>query len=184
MSPYYVVLNVTFLMTGSSFPVQQENVSGHHFEDPQSSHERQYKTPLLRTPVSNDGDRNGLSRFENLQPYGYAPQDRQNRIPLLSAPVPVDSRIGIQPVPAASRTDVRPLPHSDDYMSKDIPARPTSGDERAKARGCDAIMHKAEIITRRIMSCISPDDPEVDNVRNCQISNLLYFNCETPFFNS
>ena len=29
---------------------------------------------------------------------------------------------------------------------------------------CDAIMSRADIITRRIMNCISPEDPKVDKV--------------------
>jgi len=165
-----------------NFPVQQDNISGRHIEDPKSfvpqSREQQFRAPLLSPPISNDGNRGAMSRLEDSHSFGSSPRQRQNRMPLLKAPDQAVSRFGIQPVQAASRSEVRSPRNSYDYSDRER-AIPSDG-ERVEARDCNAIMNKAEIITRRIMSCISPEDPEVDHVRNCQhkfiyMNNYLYF---------
>ena len=131
---------------------------------------------MPRTPISNDGDRNASSRREDSQSFGSSPQERKHRMPLPNTSVPAVSRTGIQPVPAASRPEVRPMSNSD-YSNKERAMRPLSGDERAEARGCNVIMNKAEIITRRIMSCISPEDPEVDHVRKRHLKFTFIDTC-------
>jgi hypothetical protein len=139
------------------------------------SREQQFRAPLLRSPISNDGNRSAMSRLEDSHSFDSSPRERQNRMPILNAPVQAVSRFGIQPVQAASWSEVRSPRNSDDYSDRER-AIPSDG-ERVEARGCNAIMNKAEIITRRIMSCISPEDPEVDHVRNYQLKFMYMNNC-------
>ena len=135
-----------------------------------------YKKPLLSTPSP--------------LKMPYTPvmidlsEENRNRMPIQNTTDDLNRpKTGVTtPVSAKSRSELRYMdpetrPRPNIVVVNKSRSRSPSGDQREALEG-DAIMTKAETIFRKIMGCISPEDPKVDQVANPNLKNIKVY-CAT-----
>jgi len=108
-----------------------------------------HKVPLLSTPIIN----NLLGQNKNRMSIHNTRVDSN-----------IPNKAGVAPVSAKPRSEgVDMIPRPSNNIASKRRSQSPSGNQ-GEAHECDVIMSKAETIFRKIMGCISPEDPKVDQV--------------------